>query len=882
MYQKELLPARSSYHKRAKIPCFSLRSSSFSRFFRYITLISLSFLLFATYYLKQQTILQISNENTLHTSFEDINFKDTGVLKGHTYIELLHLNSTWNSTSYHDVPVTIVIIHDNKDNHIGKQLNAIASQSIKPKSILIITTSENVNRILQVKISAKNLEIHVINNNNDIKPFTYLQIIQQKAQTKYVLLLNSGAILGEQYLQNMLHISHTEEYNNSILGTMGINFNGVPNRVQDLSLTCYEDHLVSSENNVARISKDVDMLTNIWFLKRKWLPIMLKEARRDIIDLPLEFLISFSLLYHVNIPSILIPTLDQQSWGDTRSKSIHCKKLRRKFINDDAWLRYIERGYPLITKEPSLRKENSILFLIDGSNQERYFRQLYCQLSLVNNNLVKIITTGENFGLSGSRLKRIIKKEGSSCGRIEVYDLDLEIQNDFNVKSQIYQNVLRMTEYLKPELLIYAKVTTKNLLMKGISSAIEGFNGDISIINLPLEEIAHIIGLMIDLPFEALKKWNEPIIQLQIITQNRPDSLSRLVNSLNSSYYFGDENIHLTVNIDRGADPVTLEYCSTFSWNHGKKTVRHRVVQGGLLPAVVESYYPYNYHDYAVILEDDIEVSPFFYLWIKYNLLKYRYGPDKNHSQRLYGISLYGQRQMELNMIGRKPYDPESKFNGTSFPIRSPYLSQIPCSWGAIYFPEVWREFHDYLAERLDDDTKYHLQPIKVPESRSYKWKKSWKRYFIELVYLRGYVMLYPNFKNFTSFSTNHAEIGTHIQFRKNKPAYSTVFGVPLMMENTIYKELPDNHLTDFNQLPVTDLWGNLTSFHELIDRGITLHNEVSLCPPHFRREFDQLNFSPKDILCVDDERKRKAIRDYKAFEKSQGKGSSMPKTTEV
>lgn len=157
MYQKELLPARSSYHKRAKIPCFSLRSSSFSRFFRYITLISLSFLLFATYYLKQQTILQISNENTLHTSFEDINFKDTGVLKGHTYIELLHLNSTWNSTSYHDVPVTIVIIHDNKDNHIGKQLNAIASQSIKPKSILIITTSENVNRILQVKISAKKL-----------------------------------------------------------------------------------------------------------------------------------------------------------------------------------------------------------------------------------------------------------------------------------------------------------------------------------------------------------------------------------------------------------------------------------------------------------------------------------------------------------------------------------------------------------------------------------------------------------------------------------------------------------------------------------------------------------------------------------------------------
>jgi len=321
--------------------------------------------------------------------------------------------------------------------------------------------------------------------------------------------------------------------------------------------------------------------------------------------------------------------------------------------------------------------------------------------------------------------------------------------------------------------------------------------------------------------------------------------------------------------MDRGADPVTKELCLKFKWNHGPKHVRHRVVQGGLLPAIIESYYPYDYNDYGVLLEDDIEVSPFYYLWIKYTILKYRYGPDKHFSQRLFGVSLYGQRQMELHMVGRRPYDPESIFRGANLSDRSPYLSQIPCSWGAVYFPEIWREFHDYLSERLDDQNKYHLQNFSVPGSRSYRWKKSWKKYFIELVYLRGYVMLYPNYKYFTSFSTNHAEIGIHIHFRKNKPSPASIFGVPLMKnEFTLYKELPNNHLTDYTELPVTDLWGNLTTFNDLIDRGIVLHNKVSLCSPHFRQEYDQLNFSPKDILCVDEEKKRIAIRNYKRLEK--------------
>ncbi|CAB4422705.1 unnamed protein product [Rhizophagus irregularis] len=904
MHYKESSQTRFSYHKRAGITCYLLRTSSFPRIFRYIVLLSLSLFFFAIFYLniitnhqyspKQHNNINSENENIPHTYFETLN---TGVFKGHTYIELLHLESAWVSTLDSKVPVTVIIFHANNQNNqndeddedddrnIDKQLDAVISQTVKPESIWIITLAEqvdNINKLLLEKKLINYVQVYIKEIDN-LGPFAYLQIAQ-KVQTKYILLLNSRVILGNRYLQNMFYISNTKEYNNTLLGTMGANLNNIPSEVDyEVSLTCYDDHISSfftySNDGMmkySRTSKRVDMLTNIWFLQKQWLSTLFKENNKDAIYLPLEFLISFALRYRSNIPSIILPTFNQESRGDISTISIQtvtCNNLSREFSNNAAWAHYIERGYPLIVKESS--SKNKIMFIFDGIYQEKYFRSLYCKLSLTSNNSVNVITTGKDRGLDISRLRNIIKNKKSSCGHINVYDLDIRtnsFENDnTNIRNQVYKDVKHMIEYLKPEILIYAKIT-KDFINQGISSAIEEFNientNTITVIKIPLEEIEYVTGLIIDLPFYSLKNWNKPKIQLQIITQNRPDSLSRLIHSLNASYYFGDDNITLTINMDRGADPVTIEFCSKFLWNHGSKNVRHRVIQGGLLPAVVESYYPNDYNDYGILLEDDVEVSPFYYLWVKYTILKYRYGPAKY--QRLFGISLYGQRQMELHMVGRRPYDPESIFHGTKFPSRSPYLSQVPCSWGAVYFPEIWKEFHEYLIRRLDDESNYHSQEIIVPNSRSsFKWKKSWKKYFIELIYLRGYVMLYPNYKNFTSFSTNHAEIGIHIHLIKDKPEPVTIFGVPLMKDFTLYDELPNNHLTDFTELPVTNLWGNLTTFNDLINRGINLHNNISQCPPHYKEENDQLNFSTQDIFCVDEEKKRNTTtQDYINFEK--------------
>jgi len=277
-------------------------------------------------------------------------------------------------------------------------------------------------------------------------------------------------------------------------------------------------------------------------------------------------------------------------------------------------------------------------------------------------------------------------------------------------------------------------------------------------------------------------------------------------------------------------------------WRQGSTFVHQRVVHGDLLPAVVESWFPHSNDSYGVILEDDVEVSPFFYAWVKFALLRYRYGSAKNREPSMFGISLYQQKNLELHLDGRKLFDARSLFESSGLPFAStPFLSQIPCSWGAVYFPEHWTEFHSFLRTRLDEKWM-PLRDDVVPNVRSNKWTRSWKKYFIELVYLRGYVMLYPNYDNFVSLSTNHLEVGSHV---KDQPQNiyeqkKRLFTLPLMLPpdvdiagssvETGLLDLPEERLPEWNDLPVLDLLGAITTSEEITGRGITRQIEVADC----------------------------------------------------
>ncbi|CBN75809.1 glycosyl transferase family 2 protein [Ectocarpus siliculosus] len=250
---------------------------------------------------------------------------------------------------------------------------------------------------------------------------------------------------------------------------------------------------------------------------------------------------------------------------------------------------------------------------------------------------------------------------------------------------------------------------------------LRAIKAEIAYVLLPEEDVPNSLWLARLAP-TALSSWSRPRFSVSIITNDRPRSLSRLLDSLQRSRLFGDE-MAVDFYIESSADDDTLGVAERFSsvWgDRGQVQTHFRVLKGGLIRAVTESFFPSD--------RDDIGVSPHFYAWGKWAPLTYQYGAPSDFMENMYGVSLSIPRVDELNKK-RHVYDSNKLI--ASIPGGAkymPYLHQLPC-----------------------------------------RWKTSWKRFFIEMAYQAQYYMLYPNFFNQTSFATNWLEAGEHIKIDQDK-----------------------------------------------------------------------------------------------------------------
>ncbi|KAF5336091.1 hypothetical protein D9611_006217 [Ephemerocybe angulata] len=387
---------------------------------------------------------------------------------------------------------------------------------------------------------------------------------------------------------------------------------------------------------------------------------------------------------------------------------------------------------------------------------------------------------------------------------------------------------------------IYTQASDVVITLKGHQFAnflTENFKSAGSIlIELPKDELGY-CDWMASLTLDEWQSWHIPRVEISVITRDRPESFSRLLHSLSTAKYFGDST-ELRINIEQDCDFDTLNIAKNYTWPHGSLFLHHRVVHAGLLPAVVESWYPRNNDTYGLLLEDDVELSPFFYAWVKMTILRYRYDAQVDRSPNLFGISLYQQKNVELRPEGRIPFNARTLFAQEGFPVPStPYLSQVPCSWGAIYFPEHWSEFHEYLQQRFSETWISMDDLVVLPAGiRSNHWLRSWKKYFIELAYLRGYVMLYPNYEGFLSLSTNHLEYGAHVKTRSKEKRDlfdQPLFPLPGLNEAGMpglsgLLDLPGMTLPRYRDLPILNLTGGVTTEEELVRVGRQRHEELS------------------------------------------------------
>ncbi|KAK6163339.1 hypothetical protein DH2020_000203 [Rehmannia glutinosa] len=184
---------------------------------------------------------------------------------------------------------------------------------------------------------------------------------------------------------------------------------------------------------------------------------------------------------------------------------------------------------------------------------------------------------------------------------------------------------------------------------------------------------------------------------------------------------------------------------------------------------------------------------------------------------------LYTPRLVEV--VKERP-----KWNATSHSskvyIQTRLISTSSPAVGARFLPETMEEFYVYMNMRFTEDAKQN--PVQIPKSRTNGWQASWKKFLIDMMYLRGYVSLYPNFPNQASFSTNHMEPGALAKDNVVKHD-KTDFEVPLLGQD-FRNLLPNGKLPPASKLPSLNLFNQALSLKGLKAAGAKLGQDVLEC----------------------------------------------------
>jgi hypothetical protein len=275
---------------------------------------------------------------------------------------------------------------------------------------------------------------------------------------------------------------------------------------------------------------------------------------------------------------------------------------------------------------------------------------------------------------------------------------------------------------------------------------------------------------------EQLQQQQSFVIEIKLLAYNRINAIRRCLMALEAAEY-GTDNVELTVFLDHFSlnsdmdnnekkkkldlQHRILEMVSSFKWSHGKMHIHYRANNANLQMQWLEAFYPLDNDTYAFIVEDDIQVSPFYYMYLKKLIRKYRYSSDIDPN--MYGISLQRQHLVPGYKSGKKV-----EVNNN----HQPYLYQLVGTWGQVVFPEHWREFRMYFDSRRPySELKPRIGGLITDYWYEQKGEKIWTPWFIRFVYSKSYYCLYTNFPGGKSLSASHRDVG------ENYNIFHRIFG---------------------------------------------------------------------------------------------------------
>ncbi|KAJ9537426.1 hypothetical protein OSB04_030159 [Centaurea solstitialis] len=322
-------------------------------------------------------------------------------------------------------------------------------------------------------------------------------------------------------------------------------------------------------------------------------------------------------------------------------------------------------------------------------------------------------------------------------------------------------------------------------------------------------------------------------LTIKLLTYDRLPSLRRCLRSLAAARYDGDHNVNLHVFIDHfkvaldrkeeDADEylvrklnesrAILEFVDGFEWKFGEKMVHYRTGNVGLQAQWLEAWWPASDDEFAFVVEDDIEVSPLYYGFLKGLIVNYYYNAS-NYSPWIYGASLQRPRfvpayKFNQLMMSGKHGNKIHLDKGTQV-----FLYQLVGTWGQLLFPRPWKEFRLWYDTHKTKDVKPILDGMVTTGWYKKMGDKIWTPWFIKFIHARGYFNIYTNFLHETALSVSHRDAG--VNYGKTAGPDSN-----LMQENSH----ESNH---FKLEPLRDLKWYDFCFREVVpDRMVTSVHEL-------------------------------------------------------
>ncbi|GER41053.1 transferase [Striga asiatica] len=255
---------------------------------------------------------------------------------------------------------------------------------------------------------------------------------------------------------------------------------------------------------------------------------------------------------------------------------------------------------------------------------------------------------------------------------------------------------------------------------------------------------------------------------IKVLTFNRLSSLSRCLNSLSKARYDVGDKVHLHIFIDHfQLDPQRngsadldqrlklskqiVDFVDGFGWEFGEKLVHYRTSNAGLQAQWLEAWWPASDHEFAFVVEDDLEVSPLYYRFLKAVILNYYYNAS-NFSPSIYGASLQRPRFVPGKHGNKMHLDGEARI----------FLYQLVGTWGQLLFPRPWKEFRLWYDTHKAKGMRPVLDGMVTTGWYKKMGEKIWTPWFIKFIHSHGYFNIYTNFLHERALSISHRDAGVN------------------------------------------------------------------------------------------------------------------------